>query len=47
MALDLFGAISPRPGDNVAHWAHLGGALAGLIIVIFWNKSKGNRRNFY
>jgi membrane associated rhomboid family serine protease len=47
MALDLFGAISPTAGDNVAHWAHLGGAAAGLIIVIIWNKTKGNRRNFY
>jgi len=47
MALDLFGAISPRDGDNVAHWAHLGGAIAGLVIVLIWNKSKGNRRNFY
>ena len=47
MALDIFGIIYRTPGDNVAHWAHLGGALAGLIIVLFWNKSKGNRRNFY
>ena len=47
MALDLFGGIANTSGDNVAHWAHLGGAAAGLIMVIFWNKSKGNRRNFY
>lgn len=46
MALDLFGAISPT-SDGIAHWAHLGGALAGLIIVIIWNKSKSNRSNFY
>jgi len=45
MALDLFGGISPQTGDNVAHWAHLGGALTGLIIVIIWNKT--NRKNFY
>jgi len=47
MALDIFGIIYRGPGDNVAHWAHLGGALAGLVIVMYWNKSKGNRRNFY
>ncbi len=47
MALDLFGGVTKTQGDNVAHWAHLGGALAGLIIVIIWNKSKSNRRNFY
>ncbi len=45
MAYDLFGSIAPQAGDNVAHWAHLGGALAGIIIVIFWNR--GNRKNFY
>ena len=47
MAIDLFGGVYKTAGDNVAHWAHLGGALAGLIIVIIWNKTKGNRRNFY
>ncbi|MEP7277074.1 MAG: rhomboid family intramembrane serine protease [Bacteroidota bacterium] len=45
MALDIFGSIAPQQGDNVAHWAHLGGALAGLIIVIIWNKT--NRKKFY
>lgn len=45
MAIDLFGSIAPQAGDNVAHWAHLGGALAGLIIVIIWNKT--NRKKFY
>jgi membrane associated rhomboid family serine protease len=45
MAYDLFGSIAPRAGDNVAHFAHLGGALAGLIIVIIWNRT--NRNNFY
>ena len=45
MMLDLFGAFAPKQGDNVAHWAHLGGAFAGLVLVIFWNKK--NKRNFY
>lgn len=47
MALDLFGGLYRFAGDNIAHWAHLGGAVVGLIIVIIWNKSKTNRRNFY
>ncbi|HSZ87475.1 MAG TPA: rhomboid family intramembrane serine protease [Puia sp.] len=47
MLLDLFGSIAPRQGDNVAHWAHLGGAIVGLILVIIWNRSKSNRNNFY
>ncbi|KIC91196.1 MULTISPECIES: rhomboid family intramembrane serine protease [unclassified Flavihumibacter] len=45
MALDLFGAIGRVPGDNIAHWAHLGGALAGFIMVLLWNKT--NRNTFY
>jgi membrane associated rhomboid family serine protease len=45
VALDLFGGINPSQGDNVAHFAHLGGAITGFIIVFIWNKS--NRRTFY
>jgi membrane associated rhomboid family serine protease len=43
--LDLFGAVSPGSGSNIAHWAHLGGAVAGLVLVLFWNKN--NRKTFY
>lgn len=32
-------------GDNVAHFAHLGGALTGFILVFIWNRK--NRRRFY
>lgn len=32
-------------GDNVAHFAHLGGALIGILVVIIWNRR--NRKNFY
>ncbi len=31
--------------DNIAHFAHLGGLFAGIIIVIIWNKT--NRKNLY
>lgn len=44
-AIELFSGLSNNAGDNVAHWAHLGGGLVGLLLVIYWNKS--NRRNFY
>jgi membrane associated rhomboid family serine protease len=44
-AMELFFGIRNSAGDNVAHWAHLGGAIVGLILVIYWNRS--NRRNFY
>lgn len=45
MAIDLFGGIASRPGDNIAHFAHLGGAITGIILVMVWNKT--NRRKFY
>lgn len=32
-------------GGNVAHFAHLGGALIGFLLVLYWNKK--NRRTFY
>jgi membrane associated rhomboid family serine protease len=44
-AFELFAGIEPNQGDNVAHWAHLGGGLVGLLLVIYWNKN--NRRRFY
>jgi len=44
IAIDLFSGISGRP-DNIAHWAHLGGAAAGLAIIWYWNKT--NRKKFY
>ncbi|MBR5147335.1 MAG: rhomboid family intramembrane serine protease, partial [Bacteroidales bacterium] len=30
-----------RGVDNVAHFAHLGGMLFGLILILYWKK-KGN-----
>lgn len=45
IALDVFGGVSRLPKDNVAHFAHVGGALAGLLIVLFWNKT--DKRTFY
>jgi membrane associated rhomboid family serine protease len=45
VGLDLFGGFSKTSGDNVAHFAHLGGAITGFIIVFIWNKT--NRRTLY
>jgi membrane associated rhomboid family serine protease len=44
-AYELFLGVRSTAGDNVAHWAHLGGGLVGLLLVIYWNRN--NRRNFY
>jgi len=45
VAIDLFSGISRVSGDNVAHFAHLGGALTGFLIVLFWNKT--NKKTLY
>ncbi|PZR25756.1 MAG: DUF1751 domain-containing protein [Citrobacter freundii] len=44
-AMDLFGGIARSTTDNIAHFAHLGGAITGFIIVFIWNKT--NRRTLY
>ena len=42
-ALELFSGIQNTAGDNVAHFAHLGGLVTGFIIIQIWNKAKRNR----
>jgi len=44
-AFELYSAVKDTAGDNVAHVAHLGGALVGLVMVYLWNKK--NRNTFY
>ncbi|MES2848755.1 MAG: rhomboid family intramembrane serine protease [Bacteroidota bacterium] len=43
--IDLFGGINPSVGDNVGHFAHLGGAIVGFVLIYYWNKT--NRKTFY
>ncbi len=35
---ELYSGISNNPGDNVAHFAHVGGMLVGLAIIFYWKK---------
>ncbi len=43
--IELYMAIQNSAGDDVAHIAHLGGAVVGIALVYFWNKS--NKTKFY
>ena len=43
--MELWLGINNSAGDNVAHWAHLGGAVVGFLMVWTWNKR--NRQRFY
>jgi len=36
--IEIFSGISNNPSDNVAHFAHLGGMLFGLIMILYWKK---------
>ncbi|MDE3214621.1 MAG: rhomboid family intramembrane serine protease [Bacteroidota bacterium] len=42
-ALDIFGGFSG--GDDIAHFAHIGGLVMGLILVIIWNRT--DKKRFY
>jgi membrane associated rhomboid family serine protease len=44
-AIELYEGINNSAGDNVAHWAHIGGAVVGLLIVMTWNKT--NKKTLY
>jgi membrane associated rhomboid family serine protease len=45
ICIELYSGFANRPGDDVAHFAHLGGALVGFILVWTWNRT--NRKDFY
>jgi membrane associated rhomboid family serine protease len=37
----LYSAIEKVPGDNVAHFAHVGGMLVGFLLLRYWKTSPG------
>jgi membrane associated rhomboid family serine protease len=37
-AFELFSGISNQPGDNIAHFAHLGGMIFGYLLLLYWKK---------
>ncbi len=37
-AIELFSGISNQAGDNVAHFAHLGGMVFGFFVILYWKK---------
>ena len=43
-AIELFSGVGRFQGDNVAHFAHLGGMLFAFIILKVWQR---NRNSFY
>lgn len=37
-AIELFSGVWDSPGDNVAHFAHLGGMIFGYLVIMYWKK---------
>ncbi len=37
---ELISGVSNNPADHVAHFAHLGGALMGFIIIRIWSRNR-------
>ena len=42
--IEFFFGVANRSGDNVAHFAHLGGMLFGFLLILWW---KNRKTNFY
>ena len=42
--LEIYLGLQQNPGDNVAHFAHIGGMLFGFILLRLWGR---NRKMFY
>ncbi len=40
--IEIWSGIGQRSGDNVAHFAHIGGALFGFLVVKFWRLNRPN-----
>jgi len=43
IVFELYSGVAQTPGDSVAHYAHLGGALVGFILVKLWKDKDNNR----
>lgn len=46
IVIELFLGVARIPGDSIAHFAHLGGALIGFILVKLW-KDKDRFYDYY
>ncbi len=39
-ALELYSGIANNAGDNIGHFAHLGGMLFGIFLILYWRKKR-------
>lgn len=45
--IELYAGFANNPGDNVAHFAHLGGMIFGFILIMYWRKKNRNNGTYY
>ena len=49
IALDLFGGFTGASifgQGNIAHWAHIGGALTAFLMILYWKKNQFNKHRW-
>lgn len=44
--IELISGLKDNPADNTAHFAHLGGMIFGLILILYWRKKHNDRHLF-
>ncbi|MCB0662362.1 MAG: rhomboid family intramembrane serine protease [Saprospiraceae bacterium] len=44
MVIEFILGVNQYSWDNIAHFAHLGGALFGIILILFWTKNDQSYR---
>jgi membrane associated rhomboid family serine protease len=45
--ISLFAGFANFSFDNIAHFAHLGGMLFGIVMVLYWRKKDRNNGRFF
>jgi membrane associated rhomboid family serine protease len=40
LGIDIYLGLQNNPGDNVAHFAHVGGAIVGIILAKIWKNNQ-------
>ena len=45
--LELFLGVGNFSGDNIAHFAHLGGMIFGFILIKIWKKQDFNNGKYF
>lgn len=41
--MELVFGVMNEPGDNIAHFAHLGGMIFGFLLILLWKKRDNNQ----